>query len=170
MQMQRCQRCPKPATLHVTEVHGLADNGSYLFDEFHFCEECARKHLYESAEGGEAKPDAGAAPAEAGAFEELNQRECPHCGLKFKDFRTTGRLGCAHDYEVFRAELQPLLENIHGETQHVGKSPRRHRGPAAKQRTTETSHLRKLLQQAVQREDYEEAARLRDQLRKLESD
>lgn len=163
----RCQRCPKPATLHITEVHGLADNGNYLFDEFHFCEECARKHLYEPALAEAKGEGAAAGGVESEGFEALNARECPNCGLKFKDFRASGRLGCAHDYEVFRAELAPLLENIHGETQHVGKSPRR-RAAAEPQRSAESANLRKQLQQAVQREDYEEAARLRDQIRKLD--
>lgn len=160
----RCQRCPKPATLHITEVHGLADNGNYLFDEFHFCEECARKHLYEPALAADGKVEAG---GEGDAFGELNARECPHCGMKFKDFRGSGRLGCSNDYEVFREELVPLLENIHGETRHVGKSPRR-QDTAVKSRSTESTQLRKLLHQAVNREDYEEAARLRDQIRKLD--
>jgi protein arginine kinase activator len=160
----RCQRCPKPATLHIIEVHGLAEGGNYLFDEYHFCEECARKHLYEPVLAGEGKVE----PAGEGEpFNDLNARECPHCGIKFKDFRGTGRLGCANDYEVFREELMPLLENIHGEKQHIGKAPRR-RDAAGKTRTTESTQLRKLLHQAVNREDYEEAARLRDQIRRLE--
>ena len=52
-------------------------------------------------------------------------RECEVCGIKFVDFRNTGRLGCPHDYQEFRDELMPLLENIHGETRHCGKTPRR---------------------------------------------
>ena len=143
-------------------------NGTYLFDEFHVCEECARKHLYEPALA-EAKGEGAQAAASGSSesLEALGARECPHCGLKFKDFRASGRLGCAQDYEVFREELAPLLENIHGESQHVGKSPRR-RAAASPQRTAESVNLRKQLQQAVQREDYEEAAKLRDQIRKLD--
>src|SRR5262249_17523073 len=96
----------------------------------------------------------------------LNQRSCPHCGLRFAEFRNNGRLGCPNDYEVFREELMPLFENIHGETEHKGKMPRRQprSGPAR----TELVQLRKQLQQAVTREDYEEAARIRDKIKNLE--
>ena len=79
----------------------------------------------------------------------LNQRECPHCGIKFVEFRNSGRLGCPHDYQEFREELLPLLENIHGETRHCGKTPRRL--PQNKQTQSELIQLRKQLQQAVTR-------------------
>src|SRR5262249_43790363 len=93
-------------------------------------------------------------------------RECETCGIKFVDFRYTGRLGCPHDYDVFRDELVQLLENIHGETRHCGKVPRRL--PQARQTRAELSQLRKELARAVEREAYEEAARLRDRIRRLE--
>ncbi len=164
----RCQRCPKPATLHITEVNGLSDQGSYQYEEFHFCEDCAKKYLYEPQSGVAGPKDENTAEtSEADELAEMNQQECVHCGMKFKDFRSAGRLGCPNDYESFREELIPLLENIHGETQHIGKSPRRH--PHAEHKRTELSHLRKLLHQAVNREDYEEAARLRDKIRQLEA-
>lgn len=165
----RCQRCSKPANLHITEVNGLSDQGTYQYEEFHFCEECAKKYLYDpmgngTSGGKEAAMDEG---AELDELTQMNQRECAHCGMKFKDFRASGRLGCPNDYESFREELIPLLENIHGETQHIGKSPRRQ--PHSEQKRTELSRLRKLLHQAVNREDYEEAARLRDKIRQLEA-
>jgi protein arginine kinase activator len=94
------------------------------------------------------------------------QHECPQCGVKFVEFRNTGRLGCPHDYNEFRAELLPLLENIHGETKHCGKAPRRL--PGNKQAQSELLQLRNRLKQAVTKEDYEEAARLRDRIRTLE--
>ena len=96
----------------------------------------------------------------------LNQRECPLCGIKFVEFRNSGRLGCPHDYQEFREELQPLLENIHGDTRHCGKTPRRL--PQSQQTQSELIQLRKQLHQAVTREAYEEAAQLRDKIRKLE--
>ena len=55
----------------------------------------------------------------------LDQRSCPVCGITFLEFRKQGRLGCPHDYVCFDAELEPLLLNIHGETRHVGKVPKR---------------------------------------------
>jgi protein arginine kinase activator len=149
--------------LHILEVTGENANG-YAYEEFHFCDDCAKKYLYEETHGKSA--DKAAAVEETEEFAELNKKQCPDCGIKFKDFRVNGRLGCGKDYEVFRAELLPLLENIHGATQHEGKSPRRL--PHANQRRDELAALRKLLQQAVNREDYEEAARLRDKIKTVE--
>lgn len=156
----KCQKCPKPATLHITEV--IADD---RFEELHLCEECANKYL--SDQPAKAGAKGGAAQAEeSDEAAELNQKECAVCGTKFVEFRNTGRLGCPHDYQEFREELVPLLENIHGETKHCGKSPRR--SPQNKQTQTELIQLRKQLQQAVHKEAYEEAARLRDRIRQLE--
>jgi protein arginine kinase activator len=154
----KCQKCNKAATMHITDV--IADE---QFEEHHLCEDCAQKFLYEPPKKGSAKSAEGEESDEIGT---LNQRQCPHCGIKFVEFRNSGRLGCPHDYDEFRDELLPLLENIHGETRHVGKTPRRL--PQSRQAQTEMITLRKQLQQAVTREDYEEAAQLRDQIRRLE--
>jgi protein arginine kinase activator len=154
--MSKCQKCSKAATLHITEV--LADE---QYEELHLCEECAHKYLYEEKtpklpKGADDEDDPHA----------LNQRECPVCGLKFVEFRNSGRLGCPHDYQEFREELTPLLENIHGETRHCGKTPRRL--PQTKHTQLELVQLRKQLHQAVTQEAYEEAAKLRDRIRQLE--
>jgi protein arginine kinase activator len=151
----KCQRCAKQAILHITEV--LPDA---KFEEFHYCEECAKKHLYPAAENPKKKGAAAkAAPDDPGG------KVCDVCGIKFVEFRNSGRLGCPHDYEEFQAELVPLLESIHGELKHAGKAPRRPK-PATGRR--ELAQLRRQLQDAIQRESYEEAARLRDSIRTLE--
>src|SRR5262245_10102064 len=114
----KCQRCTKAATTHITEIATEVE-----FEVMHLCEDCAQKFLAEPSKNG-GKPHS---PSTGDEVEELGPvaLECPACGIKFVEFRTSGRLGCAHDYTEFRAELMPLLENIHGETRHVGKSPRR---------------------------------------------
>ena len=160
----RCQRCPKPATLHLTEIVGPKQ-----IEEMHFCEECAQKHLYEPGNTGAEPipaPKAVSVSQENEELEELNRMTCPQCGIQFKDFRSTGRLGCPHDYEVFKKELIPLLENIHGDNRHQGKSPRR-KHPQS-QKTTQLGRLRRELQTAIVCEDYEKAARLRDEIRQLD--
>jgi protein arginine kinase activator len=156
----KCQKCHNPATLHITEVLG-----DEQYEELHLCEQCANKYLYETQQKNSKVGVAEAAVEgeEGGLF---SQRECPLCGLKFVEFRNTGRLGCPHDYQEFRDELMPLLENIHGETKHCGKTPRRL--PQSKQTQSELMQLRNRLKQAVTKEDYEEAARLRDRIRTLE--
>lgn len=156
----KCQRCTKAATLHITEI-----NGEDQVEELHLCEECAHKYLYEPQQHKQTGIKS-AGPADESDEPAVLNRECEVCGLKFVDFRNTGRLGCPHDYVEFREELLPLLENIHGETRHVGKTPRRL--PQAKQTQSELIQLRKQLLQAVNKEHYEEAARLRDRIRRLE--
>jgi len=159
--MLKCQKCPKPATYHITEVVSEEQ-----YEELHLCEECYQKFYYDP------QPQAVGQKGGVGQLEEgdeasaLNQRECPVCGIKFVEFRNSGRLGCPHDYQEFREELAPLLENIHGEIRHCGKTPRRL--PQNKQTQSELIQLRKQLQQAVTREAYEDAARLRDRIRQLE--
>ena len=159
--MLKCHKCPKPATYHITEVVSEEQ-----YEELHLCEECYQKFYYDP------QPQAVGQKGGVGQLEEgdeasaLNQRECPVCGIKFVEFRNSGRLGCPHDYQEFREELGPLLENIHGEIRHCGKTPRRL--PQNKQTQSELIQLRKQLQQAVTREAYEDAARLRDRIRQLE--
>ena len=110
----KCQRCPKQATLHITDVLG-----EDRFEEVHLCEDCAKKYLYEpqqkhakagAAELAEADEDAPAAA------------RCPACGISFVEFRNHGRFGCPHDYDAFKAELLPLMESVHGDTRHAGKA------------------------------------------------
>jgi protein arginine kinase activator len=156
----KCQKCHNPATLHITEVLG-----DEQFEELHLCEQCANKYLYEPQHkgGGKAAGIEQVAESEEALF---SQHECPLCGMKFAEFRNSGRLGCPNDYQEFREELSPLLENIHGETRHCGKTPRRL--PQNKQTQSELIQLRNRLKQAITKEDYEEAARLRDRIRTLE--
>lgn len=148
----KCQNCPKLATLQITEIHGEGN-----FDEYHLCDECAQKYLYETSPKKKKN--------EAREALSNGEKMCEHCGIKFVDFRNSGRLGCPHDYNAFQAELLPLLESIHSSTRHAGKTPRR---PSQRTRTQELSRLRKDLQKAVTAESYEEAAKLRDRIRELE--
>lgn len=162
----KCHRCPKVATLHITEiVKGAAH-------ELHLCEECAQQYLNRPPEEAEATESGGALikpGSEADEqLEELDKLVCPTCQLTFRDFRGQGRLGCAHCYIAFHDELVPLLENIHGETQHCGKFPKRTPDDSRKQ--YELIKLRNDLRQAVADESYERAAKLRDQIQGLETE
>lgn len=154
----RCQRCHKEATIYLTEpVKGQRR-------ELHLCPNCARK-------AGLALPESPPNLALDNVIQslivahvgelvgELAERTCPDCGIKFMEFRAGGRLGCPQDYRVFAAGLLPLVQRFHGTTRHVGKMAR----PA--DRANQRLRLRTRLREAIAREDYEEAARLRDQLR-----
>lgn len=163
----KCQRCEKPATFHITELTGPEPV------EVHLCETCAKTYLSQSAD-----PDAPAEPSLAGVLakqlklgqaaedlEKLDQRACPQCGITFFEFRNQGRLGCPHDYVFFQKELLPLIANIHGETRHTGKRPR---GGKSTDSQSEIIRLRREMKQAIEKEHYEQASQLRDEIRRLE--
>ena len=164
--MKKCQQCPKPATLHITEIR----EGEV--QAIHLCEGCAQKYLSNVDVGTSAPADEEEeiVKEEAAASEEASETDdktCPVCQITFKQFRSIGRLGCPHCYDAFHDELLPLLESIHNhETQHVGKTPAQ--TPAENQRSHELARLKSELRDAIENEQYEEAARLRDQIQTLE--
>ena len=163
----KCQKCAKPATYHITDI----ERGKAR--EFHFCDEHARQHLTPAEEATDQPPMSELAKklivgAPGGAREPsaADRQVCPVCQTTFLEFRNSGRLGCPYDYEVFRDELMPLLENIHDETRHSGKVPKR--APRNSQQQTTLIQLRNDLKRAIAAEDYESAARVRDKIKAIE--
>ena len=90
---------------------------------------------------------------------------CPRCGTTFARFTATGRLGCPGCYEAFGEHLEPMLSRIHGHAQHAGRQPLV--TPEAQKLRDRQEDLTRRMQQAVQDEDFETAARLRDELHAL---
>lgn len=154
-----CQYCGKnPATIHLTEIHDEKRR------EFHICEACAD-------ERGIGTQSPGLTAFLHSAVEKTAVQRtlrCPHCGITFEEFRTKGRFGCPRDYEVFRERLNPLLDKIHGAHRHTGRLPRGRR-TVETDRADELLRLRRELQEAVHREEYERAAKLRDRIQGLEA-
>ena len=159
----KCQKCQRPATIHITEIVQGKPR------EYHFCEEHARAHLAKESQPEQTSTGAKAMAklAESKVRVELDMQTCPVCGISFREFRSKGRLGCPNDYDTFQAELVPLLETIHGETEHIGRMPGS--VPADRRRHAELVRLRQELKNAVAEENYEEAARIRDRIRELEA-
>lgn len=93
---------------------------------------------------------------------------CPRCGLQYSSFKETGRLGCGECYQAFQSQLKPLLRRIHGDTRHRGKAPVR--GGAGGTALRAVQRLHDELQRAVEREEFERAAQIRDDIRRLESE
>jgi protein arginine kinase activator len=94
--------------------------------------------------------------------------KCSECGLSFQEFSRTGRLGCGHCYESFRASMQELLRRIHGNTTHEGRRPRRAPKPAeAPAQDATLKQLKTDLDSAIADEDFERAAKLRDEIREF---
>ena len=163
----KCQKCAKPATFHITDI----ERGQPR--EYHFCDEHARLHLTPVEESSETSSTMGELakklainPGVAREPSPADKQICPNCSITFLEFRNSGRLGCPYDYEVFRDELMPLLENIHEETRHSGKVP--NRAPRNSQQQTELIQLRNEQKRMIAEEKYEEAARIRDKIRSIE--
>jgi protein arginine kinase activator len=134
----------------------------------HLCENCAKDYLNSVTPGAPAGDETtAAAEGFSESAPEPDEVACPDCGMTFKKFRSQGRLGCARDYDVFREKLVPLLESIHSERQHIGKCPQQQ--PQLTRRNQELARLKIELKAAVEAEDYESAARLRDTIREFES-
>ena len=91
---------------------------------------------------------------------------CPGCGMSYGEFKERYRLGCARCFDAFREQLQPLLRKVQGAEAHTGKHPTgAAQGGAGEERSVWTLEvLSRRLQAAVEREEFEEAARLRDQI------
>lgn len=95
---------------------------------------------------------------------------CPDCGMTLSEFKARGRFGCPRDYEVFAEHLDPLFERIH-DTQparHQGRLPQASGEPEIVTRRRKTAELKARLDAAVAEENYELAARLRDEINGLE--
>jgi protein arginine kinase activator len=163
----QCQICNnKDATIHLTEI----TDG--VRSEMHVCEQCAAEQgiaikshipineLLSSLLAVQPTDDEFSDPSE-------QQAACPTCGFTLDQFRKEGVLGCPNDYEVFAKSLQPLIEKAHnGRIAHCGKLPSR--TPADAKKQIKLLDLRRQLEEAVQNEDYELAAKLRDKISESE--
>ena len=165
--MMQCQICNKnDATIHLTEI----TDG--VRTEMHICEHCAAQQditvkshipineLLSNLLAVQPTDDELSGPIE-------QKIACPNCGFTLAQFRKEGLFGCPHDYEVFERTLRPLIEKAHdGKTTHCGKIPST--TPQDTKAQIELMNLRQQLEAAVQCEDYELAARLRDKIKQTE--
>jgi len=159
-----CDICGKnPATVHLTEI--IDDS----MNELHLCEECAhQKSLEMEQQFGLSDLLGGLAEFEKPTKEKEASLtiKCPNCGLTYVDFKKIGRLGCSECYNTFKKYLGPLLKKIHGSILHFGKSP--FKVARVLDKRGDLQVLRNQLQKAIETEAFEEAARIRDQIKELE--
>lgn len=157
----KCDKCDRPATVHMTEISGDQKI------EKHLCEECA------ASEGITIKANVPITQlledfvlaTTAGA--EVAELQCDVCGLTFGEFRHAGVLGCPQDYDAFEKALVPMLERAHqGASRHIGKVPQR--AGSDQVRLNTILRLRGELKNAVAAEDYERAADLRDRIKEAQ--
>lgn len=160
-----CNICGvQDATIHLTEI----TNSQMV--EIHLCEVCAQekgtdfKTHFNVSEllGSLADPSAWVSQAEKSA------EKCSQCGMTFVELSKKGRLGCSVCYKVFEKVLDPLIRRIQRSTQHVGKTPSR-LNQKNRLEVGDLSRLQQKLRQCVQEEKFEEAAGIRDEIKKLET-
>ena len=151
----------KNATVHLTQITGDK------MQKVDLCEECAKtKGVNDQTGFSLADLLLG-----LGASQELEQSadgkevKCPQCGFTHADFKKSGRLGCSECYLTFSEGLGGLLKTMHKGTRHVGKVPESLR--TRRDLSEQLSALQKKLNKAIETEDFEQAAQLRDQIKQL---
>ncbi len=159
----KCQICKKAeASIHVTNMVG--DKVKKL----HLCRKCAEEKGYDYIKKSNFKMGdllSGLVSSSHKSAEKKEGLVCPNCGLSFSEFERVSRLGCSECYRFFQIQLPPLLRSIHGDTRHVGKFPKRMGKRLELKRSID--RLRNELDRAVEVEDYEKAAELRDRINDL---
>ena len=156
-----CDVCHKNiATVHLTEIV----NDKVV--EMHVCQDCAQSKAQELNEQLNISDFLGGLAAMGELKAQKQLINCSVCGLSYQDFKKRGRLGCGRCYVTFRQELLPFLKKIHGLIKHTGKTP--FHIDKAMSAQAKLRNLRRRLERAIQLEEYEEAAALRDEIKKLE--
>ncbi len=163
-----CEKCNQnKATVHVTKIQNNKKT------ELHLCEECARKTqdmsfenpftinnfltgLLDSVQSSPIKVDY------------IKTTTCSKCGMSYGKFKQLGRLGCSDCYNTFNEKLMPLIKSVHGSQQHTGKVPKKSGNRIRMKREIMT--MKKQLRRAIEREEFESAAELRDKIKLLEKD
>lgn len=171
-----CQNCKKnQASTHITQtINGVQH-------EYYLCAQCAAQKGYAFTDGlnfaqllGSLFGNVSAHPASFSSAENPSTVRCPTCGASFAEIAGTGKLGCAACYSFFGRQLLPSIERIHGRSSHVGKVPGKPRAAAAPPEAPAVapkSHKEELeeeLAAAVEAQEYEKAAELRDAIKALE--
>jgi protein arginine kinase activator len=161
----KCDLCgSEDAIIHIQQTSGEDEV------ELHICEKCATsKGITTGGSEGDFSITnllTGLVDVK-GVSQKSSKKVCPGCGLTSQRFKKEGRLGCNECYTVFSKEIGRIVGKMFGRTQHHGKFPKRLK--AYKTFLIDIEELKKQLESAVKREDYEVAAGLRDRIKELES-
>ena len=160
-----CEICKKnEATVHITKIL----NGEK--QEFNICEECAK-----NKQGLDVTTPFSVQNVLNGIMDYISQTagkqnqvelKCENCGTTFSEFKKTGLLGCSECYKNFSSMLMPVIKRMQGNSQHIGKIPKKYGKDIAEKR--KILKLKEELQNAINSEEYEKAAEIRDAIRKIQ--
>jgi protein arginine kinase activator len=160
-----CENCrERDAVVNLTKVQNNTVTQQRL------CEKCASELGVETTVAAPKHPlgDFLQAVQQQALAQPGDQQQCHFCGATTRDFRASGRLGCAHCYGAFERSLRELLRRLHGNSRHTG---RRYDPPAPEmlEQASQVGVLRERLRRAIEAEQFELAAELRDRLRTHEA-
>lgn len=160
-----CEECGKnEASVSITLKTGKGQNTRHL------CRECIKK-VESSLSKGDIQGFLSSILSVLHTAEPQKNREpspvCSGCGLSYHDFEHTGRLGCAQCYRDFSEQLRPLLQRVHGRAQHAGRKPAAYSPNPKDLLQAKILELRQKMDEAVAVENFEDAAKYRDELRAL---
>ena len=158
-----CKNCGKrQATTHVKRtINGVTQ-------EYHLCHECAIKLGISGINPFDLSDLWGTLFGESGQKSIQSEKKCPSCNNSFNQIAKSGKMGCPDCYTTFYEELLPSLNKLHGKAEHIGKVPNH-----ADKKAKAEYRLRKMkedLKTAIEKEDFETAAKLRDDIRGLETE
>ena len=174
-----CQKCNKKvATVFISTIVNGKNNQMYL------CTDCAKEltNMELSEDTINEWINEFKDMEDKGQIEELVQHEnpetlqhnnqyeditCNFCNTSFDEYKKTGKLGCGKCYSTFRKQLKPIIEGIYGYSEHIGKFPKNEFKDTEIVKTVE--QLKEKLNMAIQEEEYEQAAKLRDEILQLEA-
>ncbi|MEK0431776.1 MAG: hypothetical protein RL139_1580 [Gemmatimonadota bacterium] len=159
-----CDQCKeRDAVVHLTQIVAAA------VAQVHLCERCAAERGIETTVAEPKHPLGDFLQAVQQQASQLpgDLARCAYCGTSLREFRASGRLGCAHCYGAFEQSLRELLRRVHGATRHAGWRYEPQDGDVLERRV-QLEALRDRLQRAIDEEAFETAAALRDQIRGLE--
>ena len=165
-----CERCGKNQANTV-----FKENINGRVSEVHLCERCAEELGYTNLfnfnpfgdMGLNLQGILGSLFSQGLQPQEIpSGRKCSFCGTTFEELAQSAMAGCANCYREFYQELLPSIQRIHGKTRHVGKIP----GTAGREikLKKEIDGLKKQLGEAVDAQEYEKAAELRDKIKEME--
>ena len=166
-----CQICKKK---EATIILYRTINGKKT--EIHICEDCAA--LFTNKLSALALPQFNLNDLLIGLLSAIDfygteedvfiakELKCHNCNLTYEEFRQSGKLGCSKCYNYFREKLKPLFLKLHGNDRHTGKIPHRTKGKLVQ--IKKVAQLKKELKEAVLKEEYEKAAKIRDRIIKHE--
>ncbi len=160
-----CDVCrEQDASVHLTQVV----KGEVTL--VHLCPKCAAERGIETTVAAQPKNVLGEflqAVQQQASTSQSDAVRCTYCSMTLRDFRSTGRLGCSRCYATFEQSLRELLRRVHGSAKHVG---RRYVPPEPNvlEHTTSIGELRDRLRRAIENEEFELAASLRDKIKDIE--